>query len=86
MVVESFKDGHPDRVGERFAERGRMMSPDIAYLSSWMTVDGARCFQLMEAPNREALDPWINKWSDLVDFEVIPVAESHHFWATYPGG
>jgi hypothetical protein len=30
----------------------------------------------MEAESREALDDWIGRWSDLVDFEVVSVVTS----------
>jgi hypothetical protein len=26
------------------------------------------------------LQPWIERWSDIVDFEVIPVVESGEYW------
>jgi hypothetical protein len=37
---------------------------------------------ILEAPDRESLNPWIGAWDDLVDFEVIPVQASAEFWAT----
>jgi hypothetical protein len=30
----------------------------------------------MECERREDLDPWIDAWSDLVDFELVPVVDS----------
>jgi Protein of unknown function (DUF3303) len=30
----------------------------------------------LEADERELLDRWIDKWSDIVDFEVFPVLSS----------
>ena len=57
-----------------------MLPEGVQYRSSWMEASGGRCFQLMEAPNREALNPWIANWDDLVDFEVIPVVPSSEFW------
>lgn len=80
MVVETFRDGSPDRVGERFRERGRMLPEDVRYLESWMTAEGARCYQLMETPTLEALAPWIAAWEDLVEFEVTPVLTSTEYW------
>lgn len=80
MVIESFKGGDPSAVGVRFREKGRMMPDDIAYVASWMESSGARCFQLMEAPSRAALDPWIANWRDLVDFEVSEVETSADYW------
>jgi hypothetical protein len=35
----------------------------------------------MDATDRETLDSWIAQWSDLVDFEVVPVLTSREFWA-----
>jgi len=58
------------------------MLPDgVVYHASWIDARNGRCFQTMEAPNREALEPWIAAWSDLVDFEVVPVLTSSEFWA-----
>ncbi len=83
MVIERFKDGHPARVGERFARRGRMLPDGVTYEASWMGADGACCYQLMQGPSIEALNPWIAAWSDLVDFEVVPVIPSVEFWARH---
>ena len=53
------------------------MTPDgVEYVASWVTDDLARCFQVMEAESREALDAWIARWADLVDFEVVRVVTS----------
>ena len=58
------------------------MLPDgVLYVNSWVEPSGIRCFQLMEASDRQALDQWIKNWNDLVDFEVIPVLTSADFWA-----
>lgn len=83
MVIERFKGGDPTPVGQRFRERGRMIPPDsgVEYVASWMTADGAACFQIMEAPDDRALRPWLDAWADLVDFEVVPVMTSAQFWA-----
>jgi hypothetical protein len=83
MVIEKFRAGHPHDVGARFRARGRLI-PDgspISYITSWMTADGSRCYQLMESPTREDLDPWLSQWQDLVDFEVHAVQTSAEFWA-----
>ncbi len=34
------------------------------------------CYQVMETDDRALLDAWIANWTDLVDFEVIPVMTS----------
>ncbi len=80
MVIERFKLGNPDVAGERFRSMGRMLPTGVEYVASWMELTGGRCFQLMEASNREALDAWIVCWDDLVDFEVSEVLTSAEFW------
>ncbi len=84
MVIERFKDGDARPVGERFRRDGRMLPDDVRYVESWVEMDGSKCFQLMEAPNREALTPWTERWADLVDFEVRPVLTSAEFWSSIP--
>jgi hypothetical protein len=83
MVIESFRSANPDQVGARFRAKGRLMpeGAGLEYVASWMAADGTRCYQLMNAPSREAFDGWIANWSDLVDFEVIEVQTSADFWA-----
>jgi hypothetical protein len=76
MVIETYREG-PAPVYARAAERGRMMPPGLEYLESWIgkrSLD--RCFQLMETENSSLFDQWISEWSDLVDFEIVPVISS----------
>jgi Protein of unknown function (DUF3303) len=81
MVIEKFKSGDPAAAGERFAQRGRMLPDGVTYEASWLDEAGTQCFQVMGAPDRATLDMWIACWSDLVDFEVVPVLTSSEFWA-----
>lgn len=87
MVTERFRGGDPGAVGARFQERGRLIpaGSGVEYVSSWMGADGALCYQLMEAPDRRALEGWIAAWEDLVDFEVVEVVVSAAFWAVKSG-
>jgi hypothetical protein len=75
MIVEHFRDG-PAPVYARFREQGRLAPTGLRYVSSWVTADGTRCYQLMECDERGLLDAWIRAWQDLVEFEVIPVISS----------
>jgi uncharacterized protein DUF3303 len=81
MVIERFKNGDAGPVGERFRRSGRMLPRGVFYHASWVDSAGAVCFQILEAPDRSALDPWIERWNDLVDFEIVPVQTSAEFWA-----
>ncbi len=76
LVVEHFRNGDARPVYERFAQRGRLAPPGLSYVSSWLTDDLRRCYQVMECADRSLLDEWIAAWSDLVEFEVHPVITS----------
>ncbi|MBA3670984.1 MAG: DUF3303 family protein [Gemmatimonadaceae bacterium] len=75
MIVESFKLG-PEPVYARVRERGRLAPEGLRYMSSVISGNGDRCYQLMECDRRELLDLWMAAWTDLVDFEVVPVITS----------
>ncbi len=76
MVVETFKHG-PEPVYARAAERGRMLPPGLFYIESWVDHQRLdRCFQLMETDDPSLFETWTAAWSDLVEFEVIPVISS----------
>jgi hypothetical protein len=76
MVIEHFKNQDPSPVYRRFRKAGRMTPPELKYVASWTTSDLARCYQVMECEDRQVLQEWIERWSDIVDFEVIPVITS----------
>jgi Domain of unknown function (DUF3303) len=81
MVIENFKNGDPKPVRERFVRDGRMLPEGVIYHGSWLDPARARCFQVMEAKDREALQEWTNRWDDLIDFEIISVVTSQEYWA-----
>jgi hypothetical protein len=76
LVIEHFRNRDPVPVYRRFRARGRLMPDGLEYISSWITEDLARCYQVMEASERALLDQWMANWSDVMDFEVLPVLSS----------
>ena len=76
MVIETFRNGDPVPVYRRFRERGRLTSAGLEYVTSWVTSDLRRCYQVMETDDPKLLDEWIGRWADLADFEVVPVVTS----------
>ncbi|MEV0457239.1 DUF3303 domain-containing protein [Catellatospora methionotrophica] len=76
MVVERFREAGAKPVYERAREQGRMMPEGLRYVDSWVDAGFTRCFQLMECDDLSMLMTWISRWSDLVDFEVVPVVTS----------
>ena len=76
MVVEQFNPGAAPEIYRRVRERGRMMPQGLEYIDSWVDLQYSKCFQLMQTEDRTLLDVWMQAWSDLVRFEVIPVRTS----------
>ena len=75
MVLENFK-GDPIPVYRRFRDQGRLAPEGLRYVSSWVTTDFMRCYQIMECDDPALLQQWIDRWKDVADFEVIPVVTS----------
>jgi hypothetical protein len=76
MVIENFRRGDPLPVYRRFRDHGRLAPEGLRYVSSWVTDDFRRCFQVMECEDPQLLTQWIANWQDVVDFEVVPVRTS----------
>ena len=76
MVIEHFKNGDAVAVYRRFRDKGRMTPDGVVYVSSWVTPDLARCYQIMEADDRALLESWAGNWKDLADIEIHPVITS----------
>ncbi len=76
MVVERFKPGAAVDVYRRSREQGRLLPEGLVYVSSWVDLGFSTCFQLMETDDVSLFQQWVEKWRDLVDFEIIPVRTS----------
>lgn len=73
MVVETFRNQDAKAIYERLRGRGRMMPEGLKFVSSYVSADLSRCFQLMECDDITLLQRWIAEWNDLMAFEVVPV-------------
>jgi hypothetical protein len=77
MVIETYRRG-PGPVYQRAAAKGRLLPEGLRYVDSWVVdVRLDRCFQLMETDDLELFDIWRQRWTDLCDFEVVPVIKPH---------
>ena len=73
MVIENYRNQDAKAVYRRFRDKGRMMPDGLKFVSSYVSADLGRCFQLMEADDVTLLQRWVAEWSDLVAFEIVPV-------------
>ncbi len=74
IVIENYRNQDAKSVYRRFSDKGRMMPDGISFVSSWVTADLGRCFQIMECDDITLLQQWAAEWSDLVHFEILPIA------------
>ena len=73
MVIESFRSQDAKAVYRRLRDRGRLIPDSVTFLGSWVQADLGRCFQVMECDDATLLQRWVAEWSDLVQFEIVPV-------------
>jgi len=75
MVVERFRNRDAKAVYRKLLDVGRALPEGLVFVSSWVAADLSRCFQLMECDDVTLFQRWIAEWSELVEFEVVPVVE-----------
>jgi hypothetical protein len=76
MVIEIFHAGCRDKVYQRLRQKGRMIPRGLVYINSWLEKHGNRCFQLMETKDPALFEQWMNRWRDLINFEIVEVANN----------
>ncbi len=73
MVIETFRNRDAKAVYRRFRDKGRMTPDGLDFVESWVAADLGRCFQIMACDDIALLQRWAAQWSDLIDFEIVPV-------------
>jgi hypothetical protein len=76
MAIERFRNRDPKPVYRRLRERGRLMPEGLRFVDSWVEPSFERCFQLMETEDARLLQKWVASWTDLMEFEILPVVQS----------
>ena len=82
MIIERFRNRDPLPIYRRLRDKGRQMPDGLRYVSSWIEVNFERCFEVMECDDLTLLQQWIAQWSDLMEFEIVPVRTSAETRAT----
>ena len=76
MVIERFKSRDAKAIYRRLRDEGRGMPDGLKYVVSWIEANFDRCWQLMECDDARLLQRWVADWSDLIEFEIVPVVPS----------
>jgi len=75
MVVEKFRGQDGKAVYRKLRDNGRALPEGLTFVASYVTADLGRCFQLMETDDITTFQRWIADWSEVAEFEVVPVVE-----------
>ncbi len=73
MVIETYRNQDAKTIYGRFRDKGRMLPEGLTFVASWVTADLDRCFVVMECDKVAMLQRWVVEWSDLAEFEIVPV-------------
>lgn len=76
MVIERFRNQNAKAIYSRVKNDGRSIPDGLSYEGSWVQADLDRCFQLVECDDIGLLQEWVANWSDLIEFEIVPVLDS----------
>lgn len=76
MVIERFKNHDAKAVYRRFRDQGRGAPDGLRYVNSWIAANLDRCYQVMECDDVRLFQQWVASWSDLIEFEIVPVGLS----------
>jgi hypothetical protein len=76
MVIEKFRPGAAPAIYRRARDHGRALPDGLEYIDSWVDFEFSRCFQLMRTNDASLFKRWTQAWSDLVQFEIVPVRTS----------
>lgn len=73
LSIYRFPPENRKAVIARFMETGGKPQPGVKLLGRWNDVAGGRGFTVTESDDPVAASKYIQEWSDLMSFEVIPV-------------
>ncbi len=74
MVIEKVRNQDGKAVYRKL-RTGRGLPDGLKFVTSYVSADLSRCFQLMETDDVTQFQRWIADWQELVEFEVVPVVE-----------
>ena len=73
MLIETFRNQDAKAIYRRLRDKGRALPDGLSFISSHVSADLGRCFQLMQTDDATLLQRWVADWSDLAQFEIVPV-------------
>ncbi|MGH2490966.1 MAG: DUF3303 domain-containing protein [Candidatus Limnocylindria bacterium] len=60
----------------RVRDESRPLPDGLKYIGSWIDANLGRCFELVDCEDVRLLHQWVAYWSDLIEYEIVPVLPS----------
>ena len=73
MVTYVFSPDARNAAQERFKKTGGQPGAGVKMLGRWHAIAGCHGFVLAESNDGVAIGKWMQEWTDLLEFDVIPV-------------
>jgi hypothetical protein len=75
MTLWKTPSGNRDKALERFLKTGGSPPAGIKLIGRWHSVTQGRGVVISETDDAELIAKWCLEWSDLLEFEVVPVLD-----------
>jgi hypothetical protein len=75
MITSTGEPGNQNELLKRMGERGKVSVEGIKVIGSWVYPGAHKAFTVCEANDVKALVKMTIPWSDLRQFEIVPVIE-----------
>ncbi len=85
MTIWTYPPAHSVAVIERFQATGAMPPEGVTMHARWFDVSAGRGFAITETDDPVAIVKWVRDWSDLLDFEIVPVVNDEQLIAALAG-
>jgi hypothetical protein len=72
-ITYNVTPGQRDPVQDKFKKTGALPPSGVTMKGRWHNVNGNRGYIIAETTDIDALGKWVQDWSDLLTFEVVPV-------------
>ena len=75
LVHWTISEDHRDAAQARFKETGAPPPAGVTMHGRWHSVAGREGMLVCETDDQVAMGVWLQQWSDVLTFRVIPVAD-----------
>jgi len=78
-ITFAYSTENRDKVHERFKETGGLPPAGVSMTGRWHSVEGNKGFLIAQASDGESIARWLQEWTELISFEVVPVLTDDAF-------